>query len=282
MEDTTIVCGGGGVWGVAWMTGLFHGLTELGFDPRRAAAFIGTSAGSIVGTQLAHGLDLLALYQRQIDPSWRARIRAPSPGSWQKLEQLFSVDEPDHVARVKMIGAAALTADTLPYEQRRDELAARIGLSELTWPAKRLLVTAVDCESGAFTTFDAHSGVALIDAISASCSVPCVWPVTPIRGRFYMDGGVWKTPENAHLAHGVSQAIVFAPLGALATSASELQADLAALRASGTRVLCVTPDDNALKAQAAGILDPSSCKPAAEAGRAQALAVAAELRSFQR
>jgi NTE family protein len=57
MKDVTLVCGGGGVWGVAWMTGIAIGLAEAGLDLREADSFIGTSAGSIIGTQLASDLD---------------------------------------------------------------------------------------------------------------------------------------------------------------------------------------------------------------------------------
>jgi predicted acylesterase/phospholipase RssA len=69
MKDVTLVCGGGGVWGVAWMTGIAAGLAEAGLDLREAASFIGTSAGSIIGAQLASGLDPQHLFARQADPS---------------------------------------------------------------------------------------------------------------------------------------------------------------------------------------------------------------------
>jgi predicted acylesterase/phospholipase RssA len=47
-QSTTLVLGGGGVWGVAWMTGLIAGLAEAGVDVRKADCAIGTSAGSVV------------------------------------------------------------------------------------------------------------------------------------------------------------------------------------------------------------------------------------------
>jgi hypothetical protein len=37
----------------------------------------------------------------------------------------------------------------------------------LEWPARRLLITAVDAESGEFATFGADSGVGLVDAVAA-------------------------------------------------------------------------------------------------------------------
>ncbi len=53
MKNVTLVCGSGGICGVAWMTGIAIGLAEAGLDLREAASFIGTSAGSVIGTHAA-------------------------------------------------------------------------------------------------------------------------------------------------------------------------------------------------------------------------------------
>ncbi|KOG91505.1 patatin, partial [Streptomyces varsoviensis] len=58
------------------------------------------------------------------------------------------------------------------------------------WPARRLLVTAVDAATGEFTAFDAASGVGIVDAVAASCAVPGVWPPVTIGAKRYIDGGV--------------------------------------------------------------------------------------------
>jgi predicted acylesterase/phospholipase RssA len=55
IRDSVVVLDGGGLWGVAWITGIIMGLAEQGIDLAQARAFIGTSAGSIVGTQVADG-----------------------------------------------------------------------------------------------------------------------------------------------------------------------------------------------------------------------------------
>ena len=53
-----LVLGGGGVAGIAWMTGLLAGLAEAGEDVTGADVVIGTSAGANVAAQLGSGLPL--------------------------------------------------------------------------------------------------------------------------------------------------------------------------------------------------------------------------------
>src|SRR5690349_17460366 len=56
-----VVLGGGGIAGVAWEAGIVIGLRRAGVDLSSADVIIGTSAGSIVGSHVAFGTDLLAL-----------------------------------------------------------------------------------------------------------------------------------------------------------------------------------------------------------------------------
>jgi predicted acylesterase/phospholipase RssA len=62
-----LMSSGGGVTGVAWETGLLTGLRDAGLDLTSADLIVGTSAGSIVGTQIAAGLDLGTHYARQLE-----------------------------------------------------------------------------------------------------------------------------------------------------------------------------------------------------------------------
>src|SRR5215469_14498181 len=71
--ERALVLGGGGIAGVAWMTGLLHGLAESGQDVTGADLVVGTSAGSTVGAQLGSGLPLSELYARQTDPALQSR-----------------------------------------------------------------------------------------------------------------------------------------------------------------------------------------------------------------
>src|SRR5262249_18852839 len=61
-----LVLGAGGVTGIAWETGLLRGLLDAGLDLTGADLIVGTSAGSVVGTQIATGCALEELYQRQV------------------------------------------------------------------------------------------------------------------------------------------------------------------------------------------------------------------------
>ena len=67
MSDA-LVLGGGGVAGIAWITGLLLGLDESGQDVTRAELIVGTSAGSTVAAQLGSDVGLQELYARQFEP----------------------------------------------------------------------------------------------------------------------------------------------------------------------------------------------------------------------
>src|ERR1700677_148088 len=65
---STLVLGGGGVAGIAWITGLLAGLADAGHDVTGVDLIVGTSAGSTVGAQLGSGVSLEELYARQTEP----------------------------------------------------------------------------------------------------------------------------------------------------------------------------------------------------------------------
>lgn len=70
--EQALVLGGGGVAGIAWMTGLLAGLSDAGQDITGAAMIIGTSAGANVAAQIGSGLDLDELFARQTEPGLQA------------------------------------------------------------------------------------------------------------------------------------------------------------------------------------------------------------------
>jgi NTE family protein len=97
----------------------------------------------------------------------------------------------------------------VPEAQRRAIIDGRLPRHE--WPAHpRLLVTAVDAETGEAVVWDHDSGVDLVDAVAARCAVPLVWPPMSVNGRRYVDGGV-RSPINADYATGCSRVVVLAP-----------------------------------------------------------------------
>jgi NTE family protein len=61
-----LVLGGGGVTGIAWETGVLHGLAEAGFDIRNWDMVVGTSAGSVVGAKLLGAPDFAGWFEEQL------------------------------------------------------------------------------------------------------------------------------------------------------------------------------------------------------------------------
>jgi len=281
MTDPALVLGGGGLSGIAWMTGLIAGLAELGVDLRGASRVIGTSAGAAVAAQIGSGASLGDLYARQTDPAKQVAEIAPDLRQMADLFRAFAALSAvrDPTERNRRFGAMALEAKTVSEAARRAVIAARLPSHD--WPGRPLSLTAIDAESGAFVVFDAASGVGLIDAVAASCAVPGVWPPVSIGGRRYVDGGV-RSPENADLAEGASKVVILSPAGraGLTGGSPSLPREIAKLEAAGTKIHVVEPNDAARAAMGANALDPAIRAPTAEAGRAQARHEAEALGAF--
>jgi NTE family protein len=266
-----LVLGGGGVAGIAWITGLLTGLADAGQDVTGAEVLVGTSAGSTVAAQLGSGLSLEELYARQTEPEL------------QSAEIMADVDLANFGARIadvlrdaatvpdmrRAVGRYALDAETVSEAERRRVIESR--LPSLDWPTARAVrIVVVDAETGQPRLLDSASGVSLVDAVAASCAVPGVWPPATIDGRRYVDGGVRST-ANADYAAGATRVLVIVPMGATELFPSEkpLERAVQELRAAGAEVAVVEPDEASVAAIGTNPLDPSTRRPAAEAGRAQ-------------
>jgi NTE family protein len=209
-----LVLGGGGVAGVAWELGILMGLYDTGVDVRGADIIIGTSAGSVVGAQITGGTDLESLFNAQLTPIEQTKERKVEFDPVQMMEafsQAVAGAGPDPKAIRARIGAYALTVPAVPEAERRAIIETRLPVH--TWPQQRLLIVAVDTETGEEYIMDRTSGVSLVDAVSASCAVPGIWPPVTIAGHRYMDGGV-RSATNADLAHGSDRILILNPLGA--------------------------------------------------------------------
>ncbi|WP_245983394.1 patatin-like phospholipase family protein [Lentzea flaviverrucosa] len=269
--ERALVLGGGGVTGIAWETGVLHGLAEQGVDLTGADLFVGTSAGSVVAAELAGGALLADLYAGQLVPpdgEIPARLT-----SWMIVRYALSYVMPGTPARKRArLGRAALKARTPSEESRLAVFDSR--LSTKDWPERPLKVTAVDAASGKFVAFDRDSGVPLVKAVASSCAVPLVWPPVSINGSRYMDGGM-RSVANVDLAAGYSRVVVVAPLTRSASPAATPGAQAAKL---GVPSIVISPDRAALAAIGTNLLDPARRKPAAEAGYAQAVSIAQAVR----
>jgi NTE family protein len=243
---------------------------------------IGTSAGSVVGALIASGTGLDELYASQLAPPgpYRPlRMRTATMVRWGLAAVCSRRSEQLGVRLGKMALAA-----TVPEGEWRRFLEARFGAR--TWPERDLLITAVDAESGQLAVFGKGSqvggtAVTLLDAVTASCSVPGVWPPVTIGGRHWIDGGVRST-TNADLAAGYERIVVLSPVpwGLRGTGAA---AQVAALRkphqAPGeqAQVVLITPDAATRRATGHNMLDLARGAPVAAAGRRQAGSFAAEV-----
>jgi len=281
MNDRALVLGGGGVAGIAWITGLLFGLSENGVDLRNAELILGTSAGSAVAAQLGCPISLEELYRRQVDPALQTREITPDPRLLQQLLKAFpTVSTPCNRAELtRKVGQWALRAPTVTEAERRSVVAAR--LPTHAWPDRLLRITAVDTETGETRIFDRLSGTGLVDAVAASCAVPGVWPPVTIDGRRYMDGGV-RSSDNADLAQGYARIVILSPNGVRADEivAFPLQEQIEILEDAGAQTYLIEPDDQSRVAIGINPLLPETRKPAAEAGRAQAQTIAKDMNHF--
>jgi NTE family protein len=266
------VLGGGGVTGIAWETGLLAGLAEAGVDLASADVVVGTSAGSVVGAQILSGVSVKDLYAEQTAEP-KAELAAKL-GTTTLLRFAAAMLWPGGEERGRArLGRAALKARTVPESERKAVIKQRLPADN--WPERRLLITAVDAETGELRVFDRDSGVALLEAVAASCAVPLVWPPISIDGRRYIDGGV-RSITNADLAVSCDRIVVLAPATFALRRSGRIENQLASL-GSSIKSAVISPDAEARKAIGSNVLDPAHRVASARAGHAQAAAVAASV-----
>lgn len=267
-ECSCVVLGGGGVAGIAWMTGLLYGLAEQNVDLRAASRVIGTSAGAVVGAQLLSGVPLEKLYLRQTDPQNQVPEISPAPQSLQNAGRVMAgLRRCRGPLQRKRCADEAARLSCISSDERRAVIAAR--LPTRNWPAKPLSITAVDLDAGVLRVFDAASGIDLVTAVAASCALPGLWPPVAFEGRRYVDGGV-RSAENADLANGARHVVILSPNGlGSKTGQSDLERERDLLKTAGASVVVIEPNSNARQAIGANMLDPSVRGAAALAGRLQ-------------
>jgi NTE family protein len=187
----------------------------------------------------------------------------------------------------RRMGAAALETDAASDGalQARWRAAVAGRLPSQQWPRRRLLVVAVAAHTGEPVVFERQSGVALADAVAASCANGFGVPPYGIGETRYIDGG-YRSVENADLAAGYERVLVLSPFGGRSRAPLEWGIHLAAqvdeLRAGGSRVETIFPDRRSLNAFGANMMDLSARPPSARAGHEQGGALAGRLAEFWR
>ncbi len=269
-----LVLGGGGAVGVGWQTGLLTGLREAGVDLAGAEAITGTSAGALVGALLAGGREVtqaltsLTVLGQIIEPD----SLAAGDEAFLNARRQASLDTDPRQA-LQAIGHAAHEADT-PAEDAYLGLFA--ALDGAAWPAG-FRCTAIDTDTGDLVVWNQESGVPLLQAVAASCSIPMLLPTVTIKGRRYMDGGILNH-LNATAAPPTDVLVVLSchPLGSRgvavdsvrAVSDATANAELAQLRET-RRLIAIDPDFSDLEAPA-NMMDPNRTFQALQIGRRQA------------
>ncbi|HVL52989.1 MAG TPA: patatin-like phospholipase family protein, partial [Vitreimonas sp.] len=161
------------------------------------------------------------------------------------------------LARLGSFGLAARTASQTTYRKVMEQTLEPVS----DWP-DRLVVTAIDADTGEAVALDRSSGVPFVDAMAATCAVPAFMPLVTIGEHRYMDGGM-TSQTHAHLARGHDEVLVIAPL-----DLGRLGAEVERLRAAGSRVTVVSPGPEARRVigRNVSLLDPARRARAAQAG----------------
>src|ERR1022692_1624797 len=220
--ERALVLGGGGSAGNAWLIGVIAGLFDAGLDVTEADLIIGTSAGSTAAAQITSATptdllaDILSAAPRlRTGPVGSDGGRVPNRPAADHMERTSGIigAAEDAADMRRRMGAAALEMDAASdgsgQTQRRATVAAR--LPSQHWPQRPMLIVAVDARTGEPVVFDRHSGVDLVDAVTASCAGPGV-PPHSIGDNRYIDGG-YRSNENADLAAGYGRVLVLSPFG---------------------------------------------------------------------
>jgi NTE family protein len=278
-----LALGGGGVVGIAWEVGVVAGLADaLGWDPAAVDVLVGTSAGSVVGTQLLQGRTVDELVAGQQGSTGGDVPLAPELdlgalgeifGTWTACDEMTP-----EVAR--RIGERAASATTAAEEDLVTGLGSMLVHGE--WPDGDLRVTGVSVETGTRAVWTSASDVPLERAVAASCSVPGMFPPVRVDDGRYVDGGVWSgSNADVLLGSGVEAAVFIGPLvgetGLGRVCGLALERERALLAGEGIPLLDVVPGER-FAAFGGDLMNPSHRSAAVDVGRADGADAAARLK----
>lgn len=214
-----LVLAGGGVAGAVYEIGALRAINDLlvGESVNDFDIFVGTSAGSIVASGLAHGLNPQELLQaiegnhHTIRPIQRQDIFSFNTRELlqrsRKLPQTLRnavVHYLRHPHDFTLVDLAWIFAETLPSALYDGQTLARY-IAELLKTSdfqddfdslnKELFVIATDLNSGQRAVFGSgrfgpHLPAPISQAVAASCAVPILYKPVRIGNHEYVDGGL--------------------------------------------------------------------------------------------
>lgn len=298
--------GGGGVLGDAWMCSVLAGLEESGrIDPAAAGRFVGTSAGSMVATRLAAGVDLPRYVRHRIEktgsdgwqesrrPGTGARGPVDLEGSFAETHLMGAASHPFNGFAGRWIRRAVL--GQIP--EGRQEL-GRLGESmdriAPEWDP-RLNIVGVRSATAERVVFSADSdhGLRVSEAVRASCAIPGVFKAVQGSDGSYVDGGVWSPANLDAVTSSAGESVVaLLPIGAAAENGygrsrvtfevfrSIVAGEVVRLRRKGVRVVTVAPDPTSAAAIGPDRMDSRREAAVGRAGLAQGRTLAEPLSAW--
>ena len=295
--EHALVFSGGGLVGYAWMAGLVAGLLDHNINLSRAQRIVGTSAGSLVGAQLALGMDIATSLADLMTTLMAGSNRQPVLNTYLSaltgLENLSaefanaaSAANPDEARAA--LGHKALAATTIG-EDAFLTIPAYSMLAGREWPPS-FCTTSVSTTTGRLAVWSRDSHVDLAKAIAASSSMPGASPPVTLNGDRYMDGGV-RSWLNADLAAGARFVLVVScfsltpPADADANQQRWYEGfsqELDAITAAGGSLEIIEPGPEFLRLSGDGnhLMKSNLIPEAVQVGRRQAMIEAARLRSW--
>ncbi|MGW0845870.1 patatin-like phospholipase family protein [Streptomyces sp. NPDC002787] len=279
-----LVLGCGGTLGAAWTIAALHSLQQAtAWDPRHAEVLVGTSAGAELAALLGAGVGVAELLAAQLGgedaPPALARHFASPPRPLPPRPAAF-LGSP-RLAR-HALGRRAPTLAGLSglLPQGRGDTGWLAALADSLAPAGEWVphpatwLVATDFDTGRRSVFGHPDTrpVALRDALRASWAVPGWFRPVHLDGHRYADGGILSTASADLLVpSGLDEVYVIAPMSSSAPGPRRglgraeallrramtrtLDAECAALRAAGTRVVRIEPTAADLEVMGGNFMD---------------------------
>ncbi len=279
-----LVLGCGGTVGGAWQIGALAVVEKhLAWDARTAEIIVGTSAGATAAAMLGAEVSVTEMVAAQRgEAAARESVRrfftqppAALPAiPFGRLSPRLSLAGIRYRATLPALAGMIPNGRTDPsfLDSLIDDL-----VPDGNWVAHpNTWIVATELSSGHRTVFG-RSGTAptpLRDAVRASWAVPGWYPAVQIGGERYLDGGVLSTASADLLAGmGLDEVVVVAPmasddgsrvggLGGIAEAmlrrpmSRRLDTEVAAVEASGARVVRIHPSSTELTSMGPNFMNP--------------------------
>lgn len=215
LRENWLCLSGGNALG-AYHAGAYEALAAKGITPTRIA---GASIGAITSAIIAGNAPEArvprlrrfwgkATQHQHVLPLFDGMM--PRMGEWLSLLQtltygrtsLFRRTLPSLLPLLPGISSPPHVFDPSPLRQTLGKL---VDFGRLSSGPVRLLVTAVDLETGDDVTFDSHAGGIELDHLLASTAFPIAFPPVSIDGHVYVDPGVSANLPIVPLLEGSGQ-----------------------------------------------------------------------------